>query len=450
MLGENMRAVIKNAEGTLEVDPYNRIAQVDRWVRAVKNGSTVDYTFFGDLSPKHSELLTRYLLDLRYGRNTAKGIKRGARSASHIMATKNRLHSLLKKLEQYTGRKDMDFEEEEIIYFFEEMRSGEIKKSDGSRYLAAGDFARVFAAFWRWHKRIRKKNGVFIQDIAQDLDTSQTQKPKWCYFTLEGARKMALRANLEYRALIFFGFDSGIRSPKEMMNVRVSDLTESDDPNYLLLTIRSETSKTFGRTIKLMLSSQVIRDYIATYHLEEDAFLFSKNPETYNRTLKRLGYEALGIGEAHYINERDRSKPRLYVRGGVTLYDLRHNSACYYLPRYKTESQMMYRYGWTNPRMIYYYSEFLGMRDNIREEDMRIGPGEEPSYITDRCGQEQPTKPLSAGETVSHQKKYCPSCGQSHAHDANWCSACGAPLDSQTSTPNHAISQNVDFTNVSK
>jgi FtsZ-binding cell division protein ZapB len=52
------------------------------------------------------------------------------------------------------------------------------------------------------------------------------------------------------------------------------------------------------------------------------------------------------------------------------MYDLRHSAACYWLPRYKSESALKYRFGWKRSEMIHYYTEFLGMKDTITEEDL--------------------------------------------------------------------------------
>ena len=52
------------------------------------------------------------------------------------------------------------------------------------------------------------------------------------------------------------------------------------------------------------------------------------------------------------------------------MYDFRHNSCCYWLPRYKSESALKYRFGWKKSEKIHYYSELLGMKDTISEEDM--------------------------------------------------------------------------------
>jgi hypothetical protein len=56
----------------------------------------------------------------------------------------------------------------------------------------------------------------------------------------------------------------------------------------------------------------------------------------------------------------------------MSLYDFRHNSACYWLPRYKSESALKYRFGWKKSEMVHYYTEFLGMKDTIQNEDLYV------------------------------------------------------------------------------
>jgi len=54
------------------------------------------------------------------------------------------------------------------------------------------------------------------------------------------------------------------------------------------------------------------------------------------------------------------------------MYDFRHISCCYWLPRYKSESALKFRFGWKKSDKIHYYSEMLGMRDTIKEEDLLV------------------------------------------------------------------------------
>ena len=58
------------------------------------------------------------------------------------------------------------------------------------------------------------------------------------------------------------------------MNVKVSDLFN----DFKELNIREETSKTFGRRIKLMICSDLIKDYIKEKELKPEDYLFKISP----------------------------------------------------------------------------------------------------------------------------------------------------------------------------
>ena len=79
-----------------------------------------------------------------------------------------------------------------------------------------------------------------------------------------------------------FLLDSGIRSPTELINVKISGLYN----NCKELHIREEISKTFCRRIKLMLCSDLLKDYIAHKNLKNDDYLFKINPVIVNQYLK--------------------------------------------------------------------------------------------------------------------------------------------------------------------
>ena len=113
---------------------------------------------------------------------------------------------------------------------------------------------------------------------------------------------------------------------------------------------------------KLILSSELIKEYILEKELEIDDYLFNIRYDNINRYLRRLAKRVLGEGKSlagdSYSN--------------LTMYDFRHCSCCYWLPRYKSESALKYRFGWKKSEKIHYYSEMLGMRDTISEEDILI------------------------------------------------------------------------------
>jgi integrase len=157
-----------------------------------------------------------------------------------------------------------------------------------------------------------------------------------------------------------FMYDTGIRSPGELINVRVSDLNE----NFKKVHIREETVKkgSFGRKINLMLCSDLVRRHVDDKNLRSSDPLFQFSPPMVNRYLKRLAGRVLGDGVS-LAGER---------YSNLTMYDFRHCSCCYWLPRYKSESALKYRFGWRKSDKIHYYSELLGMKDTISEEDMLI------------------------------------------------------------------------------
>ena len=153
-------------------------------------------------------------------------------------------------------------------------------------------------------------------------------------------------------------YDAGIRAPTELVNIQVSDFFN----DFKELHIREEISKTFGRRIKLMLCSDLIKEYVRKMNLQSSDYLFNILPQTTNKYLKRLAIKVLG----------DKVSPAGQKYSQLSMYDFRHNSCCYWLPRYKSESALKYRFGWKKSEEIHYYSEFLGMRDTISEEDMLI------------------------------------------------------------------------------
>jgi len=311
-----------------------------------------------DLSKENSDLIKRYISDMENGLNVSVKSVKGARSYIRLNNLKQRVIFIAKELKSrikvnYLG----DLTEEHVFKFFSEMRNGTIKRKDGKEYQSVGDYVKVFKAFWHWHMKVNKKNGTEINDITLDLDTSY-DKPKWVYLTEEQIKKLYDNAKYEYKVLIMFLFDSGIRSPSELVNILVSDLYN----NCKELLIRDEISKTFGRRIKLLLCSEMLKQYIKNKELKPEDYVFLFSYPVVNRYFQRLAKKLFG----DKISEAGKKYSEL------TLYDFRHCSCCYWLPRYKSESALKYRFGWKKSDKIHYYSELLGMKDTISEEDLLV------------------------------------------------------------------------------
>ncbi|MBN1792412.1 site-specific integrase [Candidatus Woesearchaeota archaeon] len=360
-----MQVITINNKGEREVDPYNNKGKHEAWLRSIGYfGEQADYFAFTGVSSEASELITNYVMDLYTGKNLPKGTYRGQRSFNHLCNIRIRLRRIVELLESSAKKPLLQLSEDDVLLVFNNMRNGVTLSSLGRPFLDTSSYARAFMSFWRWIMRVRKET----PNIVDSLDTKKDNKPKWFYFTLKDVERMADAApNFYYKALVYFLFDSGLRAPTELMNVRVMDLSDVPGCNLLFLNIRDETSKTFGRKIKLMISSDLVRQYVKKYDLKREDFLFSTSYIVMTRTIGRLAYNTLKVGVA--IKQKNF---KVLVRQGVTMYDFRHNSVCHYLPIYNSENQIKYRYGWRKSEMIHYYSEFMGMRDTITEDDMLI------------------------------------------------------------------------------
>jgi hypothetical protein len=133
--------------------------------------------------------------------------------------------------------------------------------------------------------------------------------------------------------------------------------------DFTQLDIPDEVSKTFGRTINLKLCSALVKEYVKEHDLKPTDYFITKNLWTINKYLRDNCGKMFGKDKISHPKAKG-----LY--GNFTLYDIRHNSSCYWLNRYPTHKGLMYRFGWKKADKIEYYSEFLGVKDEIMDSDM--------------------------------------------------------------------------------
>jgi integrase len=332
----------------MRIDPYKHKERYLKWKESAKGK-------ISGVSNKNSELIWNYLIDMEHGINVSNGSRKGSRSYNRLNNLKQRMIFLIKLFEDRLDLGDITkVEERQLHEFFSKIRNGEIKRLDGKTYKSPADYVKIFKAFWHWWQKLNHKKGIKIEDITSDLDIS-TKKPEWVYLDEKQIKKLCDNALYDYKILIMFLFDTGIRAPTELMNIRASDFYN----NFKELNIRDEVSKTFGRRIKLMLCSDLIKEYVSNNNLQEDDCLFTKCPSVVNKYLKHLAKKVF----------EDVKSPAGQKYTELTMYDFRHCSCCYWLPRYKSESALKFRFGWKKSDKIHYYSEMLGMRDTISEED---------------------------------------------------------------------------------
>ncbi len=330
----------------MRIDPYKTKPQYEKWKR---DGAIID-----SVSNHNAELIRRFLFDLETGTNINLSNKKGARSYARLLSYRSKLKVLFIPLEKEFKRlKIEETKKEELNKTCKDLREGNIKRQDGKIYLDCGDYIKSFKAFWHWLMKVSKKK---IEDITLESDISR-DKPKWVYLDEKQFKKLAESCKPFYKIIAYFELDFGLRST-EFINTRVSDFQD----DFQILQVRDEVSKTYGRKIKTMICKDLIKDYISENKLKGDDLLFnlslSKINEYFKRKAKSLFGEIKSKAGEKYSN--------------FTLGDIRHISACYWLPRYTTQQGMMYRFGWKKSDKIFYYSEFLSMNDNIKSEDMLI------------------------------------------------------------------------------
>jgi hypothetical protein len=337
----------------MKIDTYKHKERYLKWRESAENG-------IPNISKKNSDIILKYLDDMSNGVNISAFSAKGSRSYIRLNTLRDKMRFFAMKFKERFNLDDITkIPEEDLVIFFAEMRKGIITRIDGGTFKSTGYYTKNFKAFWHWWMKINRKKGIKVPDITVDLDTKE-EKPRWVYLNEKQVKILCENANFKHKVLMMFLFDTGIRSPTELMNVKVSDLYN----NCKELRIREEVVKkgSFGRRIKLMICSELIKEYIKSNNLELNDYLFQITPHLVNKYLKRLAKRILGdklsLGGQKYSE--------------LTMYDFRHISTCYWLPRYKSESALKFRFGWKKSDKIHYYSELLGMRDTITEEDLLI------------------------------------------------------------------------------
>ena len=304
------------------------------------------------------KILLSYLKDMELGMNVPKE-KKGKRTEGTLLnlMSHNRLflENFKKPLSKLTKKDLHNFEKD--------INDGIIKKKNGQKYSAFGNYIKDLKAFWGWGIR----TGRFKENILEDM-TSKTNKPNWVFLTEEQIKKLFNNLSFDYRVYCFFLFDSGMRVT-EANSIQIKDFNK----DFTQVSISDEISKTFGRDINLKLSSQLLKEYVKEYNLKQDDYLFQKKVFTINKYLRYHCGKLFGKDKVSNPKSKGLYK-------NFTMYDIRHNSSCFWFNKYPTHKGLMYRFGWRKADKIEYYSQFLGVSDEITDSDMVVGEDKDKIY----------------------------------------------------------------------
>jgi hypothetical protein len=181
----------------MKIDPYKHKEKYLKWKEKISEG-------IPEISKINSDLVIQYINDMEKGINIAKGSIKGSRSYPRLNNLRQRMIFLIRIFEQsYKLENISKINEEQLISFFSDMRLGIFKTGKGTTYKSIDTYANIFKAFWHWHQKINKKQGIEIADITSDLD-SRGEKPNWVYLTEEEVKKLCDEARYEYKVIMMF------------------------------------------------------------------------------------------------------------------------------------------------------------------------------------------------------------------------------------------------------
>lgn len=307
------------------------------------------------LSKVNSDYLLSYLEDMEVGNNTA---NKKPLSYIRLKTIKIRIMFVMQQFQKRYKVNDItQVPEKTAQKFFKEMSEGIIKKSDGKPYKSTKDYLRVFKAFWHWYERVEGRKGNRVLDITKYIDVKDGELPDFVYLDESQLRLILDHAKYDYKVMIWFIYDTGIRFPKECLNVKCKDITK--DNGFTYINIKDESAKTFGRKFKMHLSKELVWQYIERKKLKDEDYLFTIDQRNFNQYIKRLSERVLG---------------KAISQGGkryneISGYDLRHSSVGRFRS-FLTPQIMMFKYGWKNLDMYNRYAKKLGWIDTSDEEDL--------------------------------------------------------------------------------
>lgn len=319
-------------------DIYNHERTFNRWTSQL----TSKY-IEGGLNKINSKLFTEYFIDLG---------KR--KSAGYVNRNRSKIKSIFIGLEK-KGVKDirkatMNQVEE---YFFEWCKTHSV------------DYAQRWNAFWSWYKTKNRREGIIVQEITlklNDFGNGNKKESSFVWLTKEEFDKFRSHFDKDKQLILLFCFDSIIRSPTELMSLKVENIYIKNDEVWLH--IPEEISKTIGRKFNLVYSGDLILEYIKDK--KPDEYLFEFSPSMFNKEMQKIAKQLW----------KDKKSEGGEFYENITMYDLRHSGAIHYRQLFQKTGQSLdllrERGGWSDFKMINYYTKRLGLSGHISKEKMLL------------------------------------------------------------------------------
>lgn len=302
-----------------------------------------------DLTRPNTRLFLQYITDMEAGINVSKTAKKGGRSPKTLNRLRSKVKGILKGLQEEGVSDVSKLTPEQLISYFNKW------KQKGH----SNDYAVRFRSFWRWWMTKNRREGKLIPDICEDLDTSKNSDSQFVWLTKHEFDQFRKYFDKEKQVLLMFCWDTIIRSPGELSALKVEDVYQNVK-GEVWINIRDEISKTFGRKFNLVYSGDLILDHIKGKEPHEPLFVYSS--PMFNKQMQKVAFQ---------LWENKKSLAGEYYKN-ITLYDLRHSGAIHYRQLFQKTGQSLdslrHRGGWTDFRMINYYTKLLGLDGHIDKE----------------------------------------------------------------------------------
>lgn len=348
----------------MKVDFFKHENKYKNWKEdALENGVS-------GLSPSNSKLLLEYVQDMEQGLNVSKKSVKGARSYPRLNNIRQRLAQIMVML-QKKGIKDITkVKEKEIVTFFNDMRTGVIKKKDGGIYASVPDYTNVFCSFWHWYIKTNRKKGKAVIDITEDIDKRRDEQPAFVYITKPQLDEFLAYFSKEDQLKLLFVFDSLIRSPTELFSLKAGDIYEQNNKVFVHIAKEISKTKVFDRENELYLCGEEMLKYIKEKNLRPQEPLFNFNYLGFTQEMQRAAKTLFGNKMSH-----PKAKGMF---GQITLYDLRHSGSIHLRqlihkrPAFMSLDSLRQRGGWTDLKMLNYYTSFLGLTSEMNKGELLL------------------------------------------------------------------------------
>ncbi|MEK6918343.1 MAG: site-specific integrase [Nanoarchaeota archaeon] len=321
-------------------DVFNHAKIFEAW----KEQLTPDY-IEGGLTKTNSDFFVNYFDYLSK-----------TKTIGYANRNRSKLRSIFLGL-QKQGVKDISKITEKQVndYFYEWCKSHSI------------DYIKRFRAFWNWLRKENRRKGVVVQDIVIDLKDFKNEDKResnFVWLTKEEFDKFRSYFDEDKQTILLFCFDSIIRAPTELLSLKVENIFEKK--NEVWINIPKEISKTIGRKFNLVYSGEIILKYIKKYELKQNDYLFNFSPPLFNQSMQEV---------AKQLWDGRKSEGGEFYKN-ITLYDLRHSGAIHFRQLFQKTGQSLdllrERGGWSDFKMINYYTKRLGLDGYIQKEKLLL------------------------------------------------------------------------------